>query len=228
MYSYKKLTENKVDFKHELKNVPWWVCSVFDDIAWAWESMYRDVSPRDVKIRKFSLPWINSEIRKAMNNRYKLLRACDGSSLTADTWAKYRHARNEVTKLMHKAEAFYRKERFAKSKDSKSFWKTVCDTIDKHRPCKIGTLKGANDEELVNDNNKAERLNLFFIDVGKNLAERFPSACNLHLDLTVFFAGSLAIAGSSAAAGLSTVFKHCFTTISSPTLSKMAKINAIF
>ena len=99
MYSYKKLTENKVDFKHELKNVPWWVCSVFDDIAWAWESMYRDVSPRDV---------------------------------------------------------------------------------------------------------------------------------NLHLDLTVFFAGSLAIAGSSAAAGLSTVFKHCLTTISSLTLSKMAKINAIF
>ena len=191
VYSYKKLTENKVDFKHELKNVPWWVCSVFDDIAWAWESMYRDilddyVSPRDVKIRKFSLPWINSEIHKAIKNRYKLLRACDGSSLTADTWAKYRHARNEVTKLMHKAEAFYRKERFAKFKDSKSFWKTVCDATGKHRPCKIGTLKGADDKELVNDNNKAERLNLFFTDVGTNLAERFPSACNLHLDLTVF------------------------------------------
>ena len=83
--------------------------------------MYRDilddyVSPRDVKIRKFSLPWINSELLKAINNRYKLLRACDGSSLTTDTWAKYRHARNEVTKLMHKAEAFYRKERLPSSK----------------------------------------------------------------------------------------------------------------
>ena len=71
---------------------------MFDDIAWAWESMYRDilddyVSPRDVKIRKFPLPWINSEIRKARNNRYKLLRAYDGSSLTADTWAKYRRRR---------------------------------------------------------------------------------------------------------------------------------------
>ena len=60
VYSYKKLTENKVDFKHELKNFPWWVCPVFDDIAWAWESMYRDilddyVSPRDVKICLVSL-----------------------------------------------------------------------------------------------------------------------------------------------------------------------------
>ena len=62
----------------------------------------------------------------------------------------------------------------------------MCDAPGKHQPCKIGTLKGANDEELVNDNNKAERLNLYFIDVGKNLAEMFPSACNLHLDLTVF------------------------------------------
>ena len=26
----KKLTENKVDFKHELKNVPWLVCSARD------------------------------------------------------------------------------------------------------------------------------------------------------------------------------------------------------
>ena len=84
---------------------------------------------------------------------------------------------------MQKAEAFYRKERLAKFKDSKSFWKTVCDATGKHRPCKIGTLKGANDEELVNDNNKAERLNLFFIDVGKNLAERFPSACNLQFGI---------------------------------------------
>ena len=30
VYSYKKLTENKVDFKHELKNVPWLVCSARD------------------------------------------------------------------------------------------------------------------------------------------------------------------------------------------------------
>ena len=84
---------------------------------------------------------------------------------------------------MHKEEAFYRKERFAESKDSKPSWKTVCDAAGKHWPCKIGTLKGANDEELVNDNNKAERLNLFFIDVGKNLAERFPSACNLQFGI---------------------------------------------
>ena len=110
----------------------------------------------------------------------KLLRARDGCSLTADTWAKYGYARNEVTNLLRKAEAFYWKERNAESKDSKCFWKTVSDAIGKHRPCKIGTVKGAKNEELVNDNDKAQRLYSFFINVGKNLADRFPSACNLN------------------------------------------------
>jgi len=88
----------------------------------------------------------------------KLLRARDGCPLTADIWAKYGYARNEVTKLLRKAEAFYWKERNAESKDSKCFWKTVSDAIGKHRPCKIGTLKGAKNEELVNDNDKARDL----------------------------------------------------------------------
>ena len=75
----------------------------------------------------------------------KLLRARDGCPLTADIWAKYGYARNEVTKLLRKAEAFYWKERNAESKDSKCFWKTVSDAIGY---CKIGTVKGAKNEEM--------------------------------------------------------------------------------
>ena len=32
-----------------------------------------------IKIRQHSLPWMNSEIRKAMNKQYKLLKFCDGT-----------------------------------------------------------------------------------------------------------------------------------------------------
>ena len=84
-------------------------------------------------------------------------------SATADCWASYRHARNEVMKLLRKAEAFYSKERFAESKDCKSFRKTVSDAFGKHRPGKIEALKGTNDEELVYDNDKVERLQTSFI-----------------------------------------------------------------
>ena len=87
--------------------------SVFDDVddvTCAWESLYKGIfdgyiSSQEAKIRKFSQPWINSKIRKAMNKRYKPLRACDGSPLTADTWARYKLARNEFTGQLHNAEA---------------------------------------------------------------------------------------------------------------------------
>jgi len=79
--------ENLNDFKHDLEGAPWWVCSTFDDIddiTWAWDRMYNDivksqVTSRKAKVRKCSLPWMNGEIQKEMNKRYKLLKACDGT-----------------------------------------------------------------------------------------------------------------------------------------------------
>ena len=54
------------------------------NIVWVWEHLVNDVvnchvSTRRVKAIQRSLPWMNNEIRKAMNKRYKLLRLCDGS-----------------------------------------------------------------------------------------------------------------------------------------------------
>lgn len=161
MYTFKKLTASKTGFQHELENAPWRVFSVFDNVdnvTWVWESMYKDirdgyVSSREAKNRKFSLPWINSVMQKAINKMYKLPGACDGSPLTANTWARYKHARNEVTKLLRNAEALRWKERFAESKDSISFWKSVA-----YRNMHLKR----NDEKLVNEYEKAERLNHFF------------------------------------------------------------------
>ena len=126
------------------------LCSVFDDVddvTCGWESMYKDIldgyiSSGEAKIRKFSQPWIYA--------KYKPLRACDGSPLTADTWARYKLSRNEFTRLLHNAETLYWKERFAESKD---FSKSVV--------VKIGTLKGVSDEELVNDYKKSVTQSLF-------------------------------------------------------------------
>lgn len=126
------------------------LCSVFDDVDdvnCAWGSMYKDIldgyiSSGEAKIRKFSQPRIYA--------KYKPLRAYDGSPLTADTWARYKLARNEFTRLLHNAETLYWKERFAESKD---FSKSVV--------VKIGTLKGVSDEELVNDYKKSVTQSLF-------------------------------------------------------------------
>lgn len=50
-----------------------------DDSVFVWESMFKSIldnhiKKRIVKIRDRSLPWMNTEIRKAMYWRYKYLR----------------------------------------------------------------------------------------------------------------------------------------------------------
>ena len=54
-----------------------------EDSVYLWETMFKDIiesniKRRNVKVRHKSLPWINIEIRKAMNQRYKCLKAAQG------------------------------------------------------------------------------------------------------------------------------------------------------
>ena len=69
-----------------------------------------------------------------------------------------------MTTLLRNGEALYWKEKFAECNDSKSFWKTVAEATGRHRGCKIGILKGVNNDNLVDECNKAERLNSFFCE----------------------------------------------------------------
>ena len=116
--SYKGMKENPKPFQDVLKSVPWWICSIFedvDDIVWVWENLFNDVvnchvPTRRVRPRQRSFPWMNSEIRKAMNKRYKLLRLCDGSKASKKKWEDYKRARNNVTKLLRSVETQYWKD----------------------------------------------------------------------------------------------------------------------
>ena len=125
----KGVKENPKPLQNDLETTPWWICSIFDDIddvAWAWETMFKDVidshNPKClVKIKQHSLPWMNSEIPKAMNKQYKLLKSCDGTSETKQYWKGYKFARNQVTALLRSAETQYWKEKFTKANKSSTF-----------------------------------------------------------------------------------------------------------
>ena len=56
----------------------------------------------------------------------------------------------------------------------KSFWKTVNEATSKSKSKRIGLLRGANNNELFNDSEKADLINSYFINIGKELAEKFP------------------------------------------------------
>ena len=188
VHNFKNVLENPKDFKHDLESAPWWVCSTFedlDDITWAWNCMYNVIASshiplRKAKVRKNSLPWMNSEIRKEMNKRYKLLKACDGTPATNKLWVDYKSSRNKVSKMLRRAEAQYWKKKFTETKDSKSFWKTVNEATGKPKNKHIGPLRDANNKEITNDYEKAELINSYFINIGKELAEKFPEADEPH------------------------------------------------
>ena len=135
--NFKGVKEDPKSLQNDLETTPWWICSIFDeidDVTWAWETMFKDVvdshvTKRLVKIRRHSLPWMNSEIRKAMNKRYKLLNLCDGTPNTKQYWEEYKFARNQVTALLRSAETQYWKEKFDKANNSRMFWKTVHSTF---------------------------------------------------------------------------------------------------
>ena len=64
-----------------------------DDNLWLAESVYKNVSndflkTREAKLRKNTLPWMNSKIRKLMNKRCKALIMTQISRDSAD-WSVY-------------------------------------------------------------------------------------------------------------------------------------------
>ena len=73
---------------------PWSICNVFDDLddaTWAWEYLYKDIMKSHVhtqlvKIRRGSLPWMNSSIRKLLNKRYKLLKKAQQTPKASQAW----------------------------------------------------------------------------------------------------------------------------------------------
>ena len=76
--------------------------------------------------------------------------------------------------MLRSAEALYWMNKFAETKDSKSFWKTVNEATGKSKSKRTGLLRDANNNEVSNDNEKADLINSYFINIGKELAEKFP------------------------------------------------------
>ena len=180
--NYRGLYEKSL--QKDLHDVPWWVTSLFDDIddvTHTWELIFKDVldthiPTRTAKIRKKNLPWVTGEIRKEMNKRYKLLRKCDGTSNTSAFWEEYKRTRNKVTGMLREAESTFWLNQFKKAKNAKDFWNTVTEVMNSHhkKHKQIGPMQHSSSSELITSNTgKAELINDFFVNIGKNLADKY-------------------------------------------------------
>ena len=178
---YKHL--NIQNFKADIESAPWWVCTIFDDIddiAWSWETMYKNIESDHIKQRKSrvrtkSLPWVDTNIRKLMNKRYRLLKSCDGTNRTSGAWLKYKKIKYEVKKQMRKAEANYWKKQLNEATTPQDFWKLIDKIKGKKERPTVGPLRQGEGETITNDKQKAELMNNFYVNIGKSLAVKLPS-----------------------------------------------------
>ena len=175
--NYKQV--NIETLKHAFITAPWSVIEAFDDpddITWAWETLYKDIvndhiSQRRVKIRSDSLPWMNSHIRKTMNKRYNILKQAKETG-SKEQWEEYKKLRNEVTKLLREAEAHYWRQEFKNTESSKDFWKLVAKITHTKKLNNIGPIVDDQGHMILEDKNKVEAMNDYFVAVGPNLASQ--------------------------------------------------------
>ena len=98
--NYKNINIDQL--KQDINSAPWSICDIFndvDDVVSVWEELYRTIvnshiKERKVKMRAHSHPWINSAIRKQLNNRYKLLKVAQKTAKDSHEWKIYKKAKN--------------------------------------------------------------------------------------------------------------------------------------
>ena len=77
--------------------------------------------------------------------------------------------------MIRKAEAQYWKKQFKEAQEPKDFWKLLNKIKGKKTNAKIGLLNDKNGNAVTSDHEKGELMNKFFVNIGEELAAKFPS-----------------------------------------------------
>ena len=164
--------ENPDIMKRDFELIPWQILEIFDDIddvAYLWHTLYTETIQNHLKVLKLkkranNKPWIDKNMRKELNKRYRLLTKAKYTKDPID-WTEYKQQRNKCTRLLHIAEANHWKNTFDSCDSTKSFWKAVNTYKGKFSSKYIGTIV-KDDVRHSLDADKANVLNTHFTSVG--------------------------------------------------------------
>lgn len=117
------------NFRQDIESAPFHLATIFkkpNDVLWAWQTLFNSVCVpwKEVKIRSRSDPWITSEIRFKINNRYRIFKAALETK-RPELWSKYKIPRNEVTLALRRAKALYFTKMFEEVKKTSAYWKLI-------------------------------------------------------------------------------------------------------
>ena len=169
---------DNISLQNDLETAPWHLISLFDDVddsLWFWEnlltSIIKDhVKERKVKINSQTQPWMTGNIRKEMNHRHKLLKRAQKTTKGSPEWKAYKNARNTCANIIKSAKAKYWRNEFGKVNSTRAFWSTVKSFKGKSTCSVVGPLLDQEGNLITDNKCKAEQMNKFFANVGKNLA----------------------------------------------------------
>ena len=127
-HSYKKFDDET--FINDVQNIPFSVCDVFDDVddrLWSFNKLFSDVIDKDTPIKKkilkkTSLPYMNSRLRRAIHKKNMLYNAYKKGKVK---WDMCRKQRNLMTAINKQSKSAYFRERCDGGPKKQSFWKTI-------------------------------------------------------------------------------------------------------
>ena len=133
-------------FRADITAAPFHVALVFedkDDVLWAWNKLFKDICDlhaptKRVKIRSQSSPWLNNDIRRKMNLRYKLFKRAV-STKDQEIYARYKKVRNEITSEIRNAKAQFFREKLAEVKSAAAYWNLIAEATNPVRRNRIGS-----------------------------------------------------------------------------------------
>ena len=146
-------------FNEDLSNAPFYVCDLFDDIddiVWGYKTLYESVldyhAPEKSKtVSNRQVPHMNSELRKARNQR-NMWRARHFKNRSDKSFrSKYVYWRNKVVNLNRISIKKYFDEKCNESKCSKSFFKTISPYISDNRVRNGNRIILKENDEIVSE-----------------------------------------------------------------------------
>ena len=175
--SYKNFSDK--DFTNELNAAPFHVANIFDnvdDMLWYHNTLLTDIinahAPLKQKaIKGNQIPYMNSELRKAINAKNMLRRKFNKSKCNVN-WEIFRQQRNKVTSLKRRALHEYFSKRCDEKTNSKAFWETVKPFMTNKDPSTSSNITLLDNGKVITDNKSVCNIfNKFFINVANDLSE---------------------------------------------------------
>ena len=163
-------------FQNDLANVPFHVCNIFediDDICWAQNNLFTSVpnehAPLKVKcINKPQVPYMNSELRKAMHNRN--MWRCKHFRNKKDKYSRsmYVKWRNKFVKLRKISIQNYFDRRCNKKHNPRDFYKTVSPFLSDKPSSSNGKIILCDDGNIILDSSQVANIfNMYYSSISE-------------------------------------------------------------